>query len=653
MLARTRWYAKRISVMSAAELAHRIVEQFVLRRLRHTVQAAEPPGFDDIADCHFVSASDACLPTLPVDWQALLAKRESIVAAVGRQGFEVGDDYWSLYLDSAWQRAGAQSNIWPGDFFADIDHREANAIGDIRLAWEPARCQFLLHYVLLCQHAEPALLAHAADSLCRCVDSFYRANPPYVGIHYISAMECALRVIALAHCADLLREQLNAHPERQRFWCQLCDLMAQHATLIRKRLSLYSSAGNHTLCEAVGLLYCALLLPEHACANEWRLTAVSLLEKEGRRQILADGGGIESALDYHRQVTELLVLAELLAGHYQLSLSDELREKIARALSMLASFMRHGELCFTTGDSDSGYSLSPYLDIYHNSELRTDSSPLAPGISLYPESGLGLIRDYGQQHIEMLFNASRLGMPPAFGHGHADALSLNLNINGVPFLTETGTCSYTQQADIRRYLRGTAAHNTVSINGYDQARQLTAFMWTDAPRVRTLQQYQLNASDTLFFSRVSGRSGVRFQHQRWVLYRSQQFIYVLDELRCADACQAALYWHIDDDVVVAGVAEGQRFSSRRQPVSLTVFDSGRQHNTQRYPASDSEPRLCKGVKSDRYGCKREIQTVNYSIALDQQAKFETVIAFNGAQVDGEQCRRLQALVRGYDYAEQS
>ncbi|MFO0729939.1 MAG: hypothetical protein U0361_02895 [Nitrospiraceae bacterium] len=43
--------------------------------------------------------------------------------------------------------------------------------------------------------------------------SWAAANPPMTGIHYVSVMECALRVIAVCHALDLVRPWL-ARPRR-------------------------------------------------------------------------------------------------------------------------------------------------------------------------------------------------------------------------------------------------------------------------------------------------------------------------------------------------------------------------------------------------------------------------------------------------------
>jgi hypothetical protein len=69
-------------------------------------------------------------------------------------------------------------------------------------------------------------------------------------------------------------------------------------------------------------------------------------------------------------------------------------------------------------------------------------------------------------------------MPPLYNHGHADALSITLSLNGMPIIVDPGTYRYNGEPDFRRYFKGTRAHNTVTVDGEDQAVQETGFIWS-------------------------------------------------------------------------------------------------------------------------------------------------------------------------------
>jgi len=68
----------------------------------------------------------------------------------------------------------------------------------------------------------------------------------------------------------------------------------------------------------------------------------------------------------------------------------------------------------------------------------------------------------------LVVDAGSLGSGRA-GHGHADALSVQLQVGGHPLLIDPGTSAYAGINNDRDSFRGTAAHNTVQVDGLNQA----------------------------------------------------------------------------------------------------------------------------------------------------------------------------------------
>ena len=94
----------------------------------------------------------------------------------------------------------------------------------------------------------------------------------------------------------------------------------------------------------------------------------------------------------------------------------------------------------------------------------------------FPEAGYTVIR--GGNGAILTFDHGPLGLPPLYNHGHADALSITLAVNGRPMLVDPGTYRYNGVPEWRRYFKGTRAHNTVTVDGHDQAVQETGFIWS-------------------------------------------------------------------------------------------------------------------------------------------------------------------------------
>jgi hypothetical protein len=64
------------------------------------------------------------------------------------------------------------------------------------------------------------------------------------------------------------------------------------------------------------------------------------------------------------------------------------------------------------------------------------------------------------------------------GHAHADALAFDLVALGCPFLTDSGTYTYTGSLEERNYFRSSAAHNTVTVDGESSSVPASAFRWS-------------------------------------------------------------------------------------------------------------------------------------------------------------------------------
>ena len=78
----------------------------------------------------------------------------------------------------------------------------------------------------------------------------------------------------------------------------------------------------------------------------------------------------------------------------------------------------------------------------------------------------------------MHFDAAPLGYLSIAAHGHADALSFILHVDGQPVFIDSGTYTYHTEPEWRQYFIGTLAHNTIRINQKDQAVNGGPTLWT-------------------------------------------------------------------------------------------------------------------------------------------------------------------------------
>lgn len=527
------WYLKRIRIMTIRELMFRIRQQLTLLSLlgqyMFSTGMVRPPA--DSAEFGFCTSREARLPTLAFDIVAL--KQASNTLLKGEIQVANGAWRWEDSVES-WHRAPDTGRSWPRRFFGSINYREGNSFGDVRQLWEPSRLQQLVNLALLADASSGSERDQAVQMVRTQLDSWVEFNPPLAGVHYISAMECALRMIAVCHTLDILRDDLGDSAP----WEVLVRIIASHAPLIERRLSLHSSAGNHTVAEAAGLVYAGLLFPEMTGAKRWLETGTSILADAARTQVLPDGGGVEQALRYHLFNIQLLSLVEALLEHCGRQAQIEISEAVNRGNRFLGALALDGGRLPPIGDGDSGHALSEYLRFAVNSD-----EPITQARTFH-DSGYTVAHIGSTASVRVVFDHGSLGMAPAYGHGHADALSLILSSDGKDVLVDTGTYTYTGDQDWRRYFRGTRAHNTVTVDGKDQALQNGCFLWSRPFRARLLASEIDESACGRLVAEHDGYCEAGVRHARGIAWMRDQWLIVWDGLFGDGVHDLALHWHM-------------------------------------------------------------------------------------------------------------
>jgi uncharacterized heparinase superfamily protein len=134
-------------------------------------------------------------------------------------------------------------------------------------------------------------------------------------------------------------------------------------------------------------------------------------------------------------------------------------------------------------------------------------------------------------------------------HAHADALSFELSVSGRRIIVDSGVFEY-QSGEWRDFMRGTAAHNTVMVDGQDQSEvwgsfrvgrraRVAARYWAEQDGVRVLEADHDGYQSTL---------GVR--HRRWIARVHQRFFVVSDLLEGAGEHRALSFIHLHPDATV-------------------------------------------------------------------------------------------------------
>jgi hypothetical protein len=306
------------------------------------------------------------------------------------------------------------------------------------------------------------------------------------------------------------------------------------------------------------------------------------------RQVRSDGFYFEQSTYYHVYALDLFLHARILAARNGVDIPKGLDETIRKMLSVLALFSEAGAPP-RFGDDDGGR-------VFDGSRNRQEHlrDPLSTGAALFgdarlkgaaaglceetlwllgPESaaafdaiapdapasrstrlqgcGVCVMASPGPPAARLFIDGGEQGFGGS-GHGHADALSVQLAAGGRLWLTDPGTGGYVGEGAVRERFRGTRAHNTLTVDGLDQAEPKGPFSWGPLPRVEVARWIAGDAFD-LFEGRHLGyeRLPEPVIHRRWVVRLGANLWLVRDVAEGRGTHRFEIGWHFPPDVAVA------------------------------------------------------------------------------------------------------
>jgi hypothetical protein len=399
----------------------------------------------------------------------------------------------------------------PLDPWFKIPFLDFAAVGDHKITWELNRHQHLMTL------AKAWLLSKDERYPRELIAQWHRwikTNPYPLGINWGSSLEVAFRSLSWIWVDHLLSDA----PGHAEFHDQLLPALAFHGTYIEHYLSTYFSPNTHLLGEAVALFFLGTLYPQMPAASRWQKKGWRILLEQAQRQVRSDGVYFEQSLHYHVYALDFFLHARLLAATNGINIPAEYDAAMQKMLDVVQALAQAGPP-EGFGDDDGGRVFNPRRNrTEHMTDplavgvltygqrtfpaarlteesiwlfgqqavdtFRENSVPANPVSAAFPDGGLYVMADAEPFLHEIIVDAGPQGVGHS-GHGHADALSLRLTMNGERWLVDAGTGVYiaANNAD-RDVFRGTAAHNTMQVDREDQAQPDGPFSWSAIPTTR-------------------------------------------------------------------------------------------------------------------------------------------------------------------------
>lgn len=474
-----------------------------------------------------------------------------------------------------WHMDISSGRRFPQQFAKDIDIRTGQ-YGSGKHVWEVNRLQFLTLIAMQYRKSGDYVYLQQFQHI---IESWIEQNPYLLGVNWYSNIEINIRLIVWFFCWEildvnaLLREDSAFKYFVEEKWVPLIYL---HCKYSYENPSKFSSANNHLISEYAGLFIGASFWSFEE-SEHWRTYAQQGLEREIQLQHSVNGVNKEEAAEYIQFITDFFLFAYVVGQNTGQPFSEAYRQKLKNILEYIYQMMDvKGNIPYY-GDEDDGkvciFHPDPHVDnfkslltsgvvLFENSRWKSKTTgfdsknvvlfgekgrKVYEGITasgeenhsrFYVEEGHFFMRKQeGKQEVYVHFDAAPLGFLSIAAHGHADALSFLLHVDGQPVITDVGTYTYHTERQWRNYFIGTLAHNTVRVDQNDQAKSTGPTMWMDHYKIQVLR-HESHADRDIVVALHNGYEKQGVVHQREIIfYKEQNRIMITDQVFIKDKQQ--------------------------------------------------------------------------------------------------------------------
>lgn len=526
--------------------------------------------------------------------------------------------------------------------------QDFDKFGDIRYVYSLSR---LHHFPFLSLKAiadnDYILISKLLDQI---VD--WNSQNPYLNsINWKSGIEVGIRAINLLYARRVL--SLMEDDDSVKICSIIDDLMEYHFYFLIKHLSLFSSANNHLLFELLGIFF----ISSHYQFNDskvWQDKSYGMLNSELLIQSFEDGFSKEQASHYHAEVMNIFSMVFSYAKMSGLSIPNL---SLARLNSMnkALSLLRRGNKkhLIPIGDNDEGQILFPYFypnfNLYDSlnfdinlinsnsnsiagSDLRNyliwgsfiqSNNEILPNslnkINFFKDSGYLFIND---SNISSLFDFGSLGFGHLAAHGHSDVLQFVLYVDDQAFFIDPGTFQYHERfSKLRNYFRGSSAHNTVSISGYDQGKSGGRMIWNVKPNVKLINFYENEQSVNCTASHDGFlKQGLGLIHTRSFSYYFNDHTFIIEDLlKSKINVDCNLFFHINPEIEII---LGGSFFKLVGINSTLIMENELFHKAELIKGDSNIP---LGWSSKKFDSIEECTVIKFPINFENDCKVATKI----------------------------
>ncbi|NEU09994.1 hypothetical protein GZH53_16840 [Flavihumibacter sp. R14] len=545
-----RWYVNRFKTLTVRDLIFRIWQICKHIILKRNIGRKFTPGF-------FKTHAARLLYT--ENLEDVLGDPAIRIFGITLKPTEIRD--WSVDVSSG--------KKFPDDYSPSINMRNSQ-YGSAKHVWELNRMLFLPKLALQYQKYRQQ---ETLDLIVALLSSWIDQNLYLKGINWYSNIEVNIRLINWVLTWDILNidelkygnEDLNNFVEKK--WG---PSIYAHCKFSFDNPSLHSSANNHLISEYAGLFIanCKWTFPESV---KWLKYSKNGLEKQIVLQHSENGINREETAKYIQFITDFFLICIVFGEKVNIPFSSVFNNRFYKILGYIDDLLNVDGKVLNYGDEDDGrvfnldshsevntfYSLLTSGAIYFrdsffrkanvtvdlknlllfgsngegifqslntNSELKTSKA--------YSEEGHFIFRlqEDAKKEILFHFDAAPLGYLAIAAHGHSDALSFILHVDGSPYLVDPGTYCYHTHPEWRQYFLSTKAHNTITVNNESQATYVGPTLWLNHYDVR-IKDFGVSDKYDYVIAEHNGYKNYNVYHQRKVeFFRHKKQFIITDQI---------------------------------------------------------------------------------------------------------------------------
>jgi len=402
-------------------------------------------------------------------------------------------------------------------------------------------------------------------------------------------------------------------------------------------------ARNHRTLELYAIFLAGVAFPEFADAPRWREFALAEIARNVQTDLLRDGVQCELSTDYHHLVLKNYLCVRRLARLNGLSVPAEMDERLVQALEFSMHAHKPDGIVPSLSDGDArshlellrqGYELYGREDMLYVASGGTQGRAPRKRAQGFIQSGYYIVRSgwggNGRSYRDeqyLIFDCGPLG---AGNHGHLDCLSFELAAYGRSLVVDPGRYTYSEagESNWRVRFRGSAYHNTVTVDGRNQTayapKAVKAGTRHKAGSVRhriagPAPEHRLHefiASDGFALLHGSAQSHeYDVTHERCILFAFSEYWLVHDFMHAPAEHRYDSWLHLSERAQGAAEVSARRGTLRLQSPGLIVAAEDR---------GGLEMALEPGFISYRYGEKLEAPILRCSLT-QSQARFSTLL----------------------------